>query len=703
MADPTFSEIWKPAIERYEADTKIKVAEAFRDFANITSVEKLLETIDDEQRKFKKYEKRGKEMREALKPVLDVVSLSSDVAGDAVGAAFPPGKIIFMAVKLLVDAARNVSAHYKTVIITFRQMQNFLDRCHVYLHSNVSSSLKHRLVEILAHLLTILGMITEVVKRGQINGNEGHFLRNAFRKDDTISEALQKLNDLTKEEELQTLADIHHKVEQTLQVVSSTEKKVDFIAEIQKDTELYKCHLWLSAPDPWVNHNAAQEKLSEQSTGKWIFEDQRFVDWLGKSHSSMWLYGMPGGGKSVLCSTIIKMLQDHIKSKASSAVAFFYFDFKDSSKQNFSGLLRSLLGQLFSQSHEASTVFVKLYADHDNGLRQPSQHDLQIALGDILKHFDAVYIVLDALDECDKDDRDRHLLPFVTLLKAQHSVHFLATSRNEADIKECMETKTTYVVNLGDNLIHNDIEAHLSAVLQKQRPFMKYSDHIKQKIQDILLKRANGMFLWVECQLKELKKCKTGPDLEKALCNLPPTLEETYARILSKENCNTKMCKLLLDKGANINAKAGDFGTALIAASLTGHTSLAELLLDKGADINARVNGHGTALIAASVEGHISIVKVLLEKRADINAKAGDYGTALIAASLTGHTSLVKILLDKCYELLRVYLFPFSLPIYMHCMDSLQSIYPDHTVTVDYSYSYLYCAAQSYCAAHGVT
>ncbi len=35
----------------------------------------------------------------------------------------------------------------------------------------------------------------------------------------------------------------------------------------------------------------------------------------------------------------------------------------------------------------------------------------------------------------------------------------------------------------------------------------------------------------------------------------------------------------------------------------------------------------------------------------------------------------------------------------MHCMDSLQSIYPDHTVTVDYSYSYLYCAAQSYCAA----
>ncbi|TFY66400.1 hypothetical protein EVG20_g4693 [Dentipellis fragilis] len=32
-------------------------------------------------------------------------------------------------------------------------------------------------------------------------------------------------------------------------------------------------------------------------------------------------------------------------------------------------------------------------------------------------------------------------------------------------------------------------------------------------------------------------------------------------------------------------------------------------------------------------------------------------------------------------------------------MDSLQSIYPDHTVTVDYSYSYLYCAAQSYCAA----
>ncbi|TFY51087.1 hypothetical protein EVG20_g11172, partial [Dentipellis fragilis] len=537
MPDSVFPEIWTAAIERYEGDTKIKVADAFRDLASTTSVDKLLDVIDGKQKKFKEYEKRGEKIRGALKPVLDIVSLSSAVAGEAVGAAFPPGKVIFVAVKLLIDAAHNVSAHYRSIIDIFRQLQNFLDRCCVYLHGDVSNKLKQRLVEILAHLLTILGMVTRVMKKGQLSGNKGHFLQNIFRKDKTIDEALKKLNDLTREEALQVLADVHHKVGQTLRVASSTDKKVHIIAELQRDAEFHQCHLWLSAPDPWINHNAAQEKLSEQSTGKWIFEDQRLVDWLGKSHSSMWLYGMPGGGKSILCSTIIKMLQHHIKSKASSALAFFFFDFKDSSKQNFSGLLRSLLGQLSSQSLGASAVLKKVYAEHDNGCRQPNQNDLQSALGQILMDFDDVYIVLDALDECHTDDRERYLLSFVenTMLDDQYSMHFLATSCNEIDIKECLETKATYVVSLGDTLVYKDIEAHLSAVLQKQNPFMKCNNKIKQEIKDVLLKKANGMFLWVECQLKELKKCSTVSDLRKALRDLPPTLERTYARILSKK------------------------------------------------------------------------------------------------------------------------------------------------------------------------
>ncbi|KAH7128264.1 hypothetical protein B0J11DRAFT_524487 [Dendryphion nanum] len=44
---------------------------------------------------------------------------------------------------------------------------------------------------------------------------------------------------------------------------------------------------------------------------------------------------------------------------------------------------------------------------------------------------------------------------------------------------------------------------------------------------------------------------------------------------------------LLLDKGANLNAEGGIYGSALQAASFGGHEQVVKLLLDKGADLNA--------------------------------------------------------------------------------------------------------------------
>ncbi|RYP07260.1 hypothetical protein DL765_009212 [Monosporascus sp. GIB2] len=107
-----------------------------------------------------------------------------------------------------------------------------------------------------------------------------------------------------------------------------------------------------------------------------------------------------------------------------------------------------------------------------------------------------------------------------------------------------------------------------------------------------------------------------------------------------------QVIKLLLDKGANVNTQGGLYGTALQAASYGGHEQIIKLLLDKGADINAQ-GSYGNALQVASLEGREQIVKLLLEKGAAVNAQGGHYGSALQAASLGGHEQIVKLLLDK--------------------------------------------------------
>ena len=68
------------------------------------------------------------------------------------------------------------------------------------------------------------------------------------------------------------------------------------------------------------------------------------------------------------------------------------------------------------------------------------------------------------------------------------------------------------------------------------------------------------------------------------------------------------------------------------------------LLLQEGADVNARGGEYGNALYAASARGYVDIVKLLLEAGADINAQGGLYGSAFQVALKQGHGEVVRIL-----------------------------------------------------------
>ncbi|KAJ5536372.1 hypothetical protein N7513_009558 [Penicillium frequentans] len=105
--------------------------------------------------------------------------------------------------------------------------------------------------------------------------------------------------------------------------------------------------------------------------------------------------------------------------------------------------------------------------------------------------------------------------------------------------------------------------------------------------------------------------------------------------------------RLLLDKGADVNAQGGGYGNALQAASVGDHEEMVQLLLEKGVDVNEQGGGYGNALQAASLGGHEEVVQLLLEKGADINAHGGEYSSALQAASVRGHEEVVHLLLEK--------------------------------------------------------
>jgi ankyrin repeat protein len=112
-------------------------------------------------------------------------------------------------------------------------------------------------------------------------------------------------------------------------------------------------------------------------------------------------------------------------------------------------------------------------------------------------------------------------------------------------------------------------------------------------------------------------------------------------------NNRKEVVTLLLDKGADVNAQGENYGNALQAASVNGRKEVATLLLDKGADVNAQGGYYGNALQAASVNGHKEVATLLINKGADVNAQGGNYGNALQAASVHGHKEVATLLLGK--------------------------------------------------------
>src|ERR1700761_19530 len=143
---------------------------------------------------------------------------------------------------------------------------------------------------------------------------------------------------------------------------------------------------------------------------------------------------------------------------ASAFLAYFYFDFKDTTKQNFRALLSSILVQLSNQSDQLCDVLRGLYSEHQDGSQQPNNASLLRCLKGMLTIAGPgpIYLVIDALDECPNDSgipssRETVLKTVKELVDLRHpNLHLCVTSRPEYDIRTTLEPLVTQQVSLHD-------------------------------------------------------------------------------------------------------------------------------------------------------------------------------------------------------------------------------------------------------------
>jgi hypothetical protein len=173
----------------------------------------------------------------------------------------------------------------------------------------------------------------------------------------------------------------------------------------------------------------------------------------------------------------------------SPAIAYFYF----TNKQTQTNIaLRSLIRQITLIFKNIPDVLEQLYSQHLEGQQSPTPDSLTSTLKSIIESTPHLYIVLDALEECEDDSE------LLKLIKEVHgwglpSLHLLATSRDEPDIADVMCSLGSIKVHMEERLIQDDIRLHIHQILYRSDGFRKWSHEAKAKIETTLVDGAHGM------------------------------------------------------------------------------------------------------------------------------------------------------------------------------------------------------------------
>ena len=214
---------------------------------------------------------------------------------------------------------------------------------------------------------------------------------------------------------------------------SQVKEFLDVQLRIRLDKRHEKVLKSFAKTDPRLSYHA-NIRLRKANTGIWFLESTEFQTWLETKNSRLWIYGIPGAGKTILASITIE--ETIRRSNPENGVAYFFCDYKNSETSIPINILGSIVHQLGRQSEGAFQKieeFYTRYGSSDISSTSYNPEDICNLIIDVTRFFDNVMLVVDGLDECDNYTGD--VVELLVKLSASKSIKCLFLSREFENIK----------------------------------------------------------------------------------------------------------------------------------------------------------------------------------------------------------------------------------------------------------------------------
>ncbi|UKZ54630.1 hypothetical protein TrVGV298_008440 [Trichoderma virens] len=299
---------------------------------------------------------------------------------------------------------------------------------------------------------------------------------------------------------------VHEEIVATRTGVAQLKSKLDR----DEDKEILD---WLTSMDygPLQSNHL---KTHQSGTGQWFLDLKEFQHWITGNNHILFCHGIPGSGKTILTSLTINHLFSKFRGGHEVGMAYIYFDYKRVEEQKLEKLLASLLKQLAGSLPYLPESTKELYRQHSITRTRPSLAELITEFEYIISQYSKLFIVLDALDECQSSDLVQFLSKLSNLQK-DHVVNILATSRPIPIIVDWFSNvnSTKLEIRSETSDITKYIEGHIGLlpnVAQRNLP-------LAEEIKVVISEAADGMFLLAKIYLTLLQDKMTVNEIREQL------------------------------------------------------------------------------------------------------------------------------------------------------------------------------------------